>query len=94
VLQESFDIRLKRINYLKQLQLYINENRPLIFTDESYMHGSHTQPKGWSDNSNNFKKKPISKGQRVIMVYEGGKDDFIPNALLIFKSGVFILLIF
>jgi hypothetical protein len=28
VLQESFDIRLKRINYLKQLQLYINENRP------------------------------------------------------------------
>jgi hypothetical protein len=36
----------------------------------------------------------ISKGQRVIMVHEGGKDGFIPNALLIFKSGVFILLIF
>lgn len=91
-LHESFDIRLKRIAYLKQLQVYASENRPQIFTDESYIHGSHAQSKGWSDNSQCFSKKPISKGQRAIMVHAGGKDGFIPNALLIFKSGNLLLM--
>lgn len=75
------------------MQEYTNEGRAKIFTDESYIHGSHTHSKEWSDNSKHFQKKPISKGQRAIMVHAGGKDGFIPNALLIFKSGMFNSLI-
>lgn len=88
---ESYDIRSKRIKYLKQLQSYIHENRPIIFTDESYIHSTHTQSKEWSDNSLLGLKKPISKGNRLIMVHAGGKMGFIQNALLLFKSGIYIL---
>lgn len=88
VLQESFDIRYKRIVYLRQLQQYVHEKRPIIFTDESYIHSSHVQSSIWTDgNSSKTFCKPISKGQRLIMVHAGGRCGFVPNALLIFKSG-------
>ena len=93
ILHESYDIRLKRINYLKQLKQYIDEKRPIIYTDESYIHSSRTLPMGWTDDSTKFMKKPISKGQRAVIVHAGGKDGFIPNALLIFKSGIFGVII-
>lgn len=85
---ESFDMRAKRITYLRQLQHYINENRPIIFTDESYIHSSHTQPKEWSDDTLLGLKKPISKGTRLIMVHAGSKMGFIENGLLMFRSGI------
>jgi hypothetical protein len=35
-------------------------------------------------------KKPIGKGQRlIIMVHADGKDSFTPNTLLMFRSGKF-----
>lgn len=43
--------------------------------------------KAWSDDSLEGLKAPISKGQRLIIVHAGGEEGFIPNALLIFKSG-------
>lgn len=85
---ESYDIRAKRIKYLRQLQGYIHENRPIVFTDESYIHSSHTQPKEWSDDTLLGLKKPISKGSRLIMVHAGGKMGFIENGLLMFRSGI------
>lgn len=87
ILVESYDIRAKRIKYLRQLQIYMREGRPIVFTDESYIHSSHTQTKEWADDSLLGLKKPISKGQRLIMVHAGGREGFIPNALLIFPSG-------
>ena len=93
VLVESYDIRFKRITYLRQLQSYIREGRTIVFTDESYINTSHTKTKGWSDGSNKELKKPIGKGQRVVMVHAGSKDGFIPNALLMFKSGTVLFLI-
>lgn len=69
---ESYDIRLKRINFLKKLVQYRSEGRNIVYTDETYIHSSH---------------KPISKGQRLIIVHAGGEKGFIENGLLIFKSG-------
>ncbi|KAK9759305.1 hypothetical protein QE152_g143 [Popillia japonica] len=79
ILVESYDIRAKRIKYLRQLQIYMREGRPIVFTDESYIHSSHTQTKEWADDSLLGLKKPISKGQRLIMVHAGGREGFIPN---------------
>lgn len=67
--------------------MYMREGRSVVFTDESYIHSSHTQSKEWADDSTLGLKKPISKGQRLIMVHAGGREGFIPNALLIFPSG-------
>lgn len=84
---EKHDIRLKRIEYLKQVLKYREEGRNFIYTDETYIHSSHTQPYSWSDSSDKMLRKPISKGKRLIIVHAGGENGFVPNALLIFKSG-------
>jgi hypothetical protein len=51
ILLGSYDIRAKRIQYLKQLQRYVHEERPIVYTDESYIHSSHSQSKRWTDDS-------------------------------------------
>lgn len=94
VLCESQDIRLKRINFLKKLVEYRREGRSIIYTDETYIHSSHVKNKGWYDESFKGIKKPISKGQRLIIVHAGGEKGFVKNALLIFKSGNLLLIYF
>lgn len=85
---EKYDIRIKRIHYLKSIIQYRAEGRNIVYTDETYIHSSHTQAKGWSDDFYEMElKKPISKGQRLIIVHAGGEKGFVNNALLIFKSG-------
>lgn len=58
----------------------MQDDRPLISTDESY-----------PDSSLLGLKAPISKGNRLIIVHAGGKMGFIPNALLLFRSGIILL---
>lgn len=87
---ESQDIRLKRIKYLNQLAKYKQEGRPIIFTDETYINSSHTQTHAWEDDTELGLKKPISKGRRLIIVHAGCESGFIPNALLIFRSGTYV----
>lgn len=89
LLCESQDIRYKRINFLKKLLQYRSEGRNIIYTDETYIHSSHVREKGWFDDSLKGITKPISKGQRLIIVHAGGEKGFIKNGLLIFKSGNF-----
>lgn len=87
VLIETTNIRLKRIEYLKKLKKYREEGRPIIYTDESYVDSSHSNPKAWTDGSTKGLKTPISKGQRVVIVHAGSEAGFVPNALLTFKAG-------
>lgn len=87
ILLEKQDIRYKRIKFLKAMIQYRAENWNIIYTDETYIHSSHTQSHRWSDQSGKELKKPISKGKRLVIVHAGGERGFIPNGLLIFKSG-------
>lgn len=87
ILIEKTDIRLKRILYLKAIKKYRHEGRPIVYTDESYAHSSHTKSKAWSDGSAKGLKCPISKGQRIVMLHAGSEAGFVPNTLLMFKSG-------
>lgn len=41
----------------------------------------------WSDGSSKGLKKPIAKGQRIVIVHAGCEAGFVPNALLLFKAG-------
>lgn len=88
VLMEKFDIKAKRIEYLRKLRKYKKEGRPIIYTDETYIHSSHTVPKAWDDGKNKCLKVPVSKGRRLIILHAGGEAGFIPKALTIFKSGM------
>jgi hypothetical protein len=87
ILMEKPDIRAKRTSFLRQIKKYRGEGRNIVYNDESYLHSSHTSPYGWYDRGDNCLKAPIGKGQRLIMVHCGGAKGFVPNALLMFKSG-------
>lgn len=86
ILIEKPDIHNARITYLRAISKFRREGRPIVYSDETYIHSSHTTPKAWSDDSAEGLKSPISKGQRLIIVHAGSEKGFIPNALLIFKS--------
>ena len=88
VIVEGRDIRILRIAYLRAIRKFRQEGRPIVYIDETYLHSSHTTPHGWTDGSLQGLKAPMNKGQRLIIVHAGGENGFIPNALLIFKSGL------
>lgn len=87
VLIEKTDIRKKRVDFLKQIKRYREENRPIYYMDETYIHSTYSTGKAWSDGSNKGVKVPVSKGKRLIIVHAGNEDGFVPNALLTFESG-------
>lgn len=87
ILIEKHDIREKRVNFIRAVQQYRKEGRPIVYTDETYVHTTHTKPHSWSDSSNNGLLTPISKGNYAIIVHAGHENGFVNNALLIFKSG-------
>ena len=76
-----------RIHYIQKIRYYRSQNRPFIYLDETYLHSGHTCSKSWSDESSNGLFSNISKGNRLIIIHAGGEMGFIPNCLLMFKSG-------
>jgi hypothetical protein len=49
ILVERHNIRAKRLQYMRQIKEYREEDRPIIHLDETYIHSSHTTPNAWSD---------------------------------------------
>lgn len=86
VLIERHDIKLQRINYLESIKYFRDQNRSIVYTDETYIHSSHTISKSWTCSPTKGLKMPISKGQRLIVVHAGGSNGFVPNAMLVYKS--------
>lgn len=84
---EKWNVREKRIAYLQTIKAYRDEGRPIVFMDESYILTSHVSNKVWTDGSTSGLHTPISKGSWLIIIYAGGEDGFIPNALAIWKAG-------
>jgi len=55
---ERHDIRSLRVKYLRAITAYREEGRPIVYTDETYIHSSHT---AWDDGSGVGLKAPVSK---------------------------------
>ncbi|CAH2012226.1 unnamed protein product [Acanthoscelides obtectus] len=87
ILMEKPYIQVLRRSFLRNIKHYREENRPIIYMDETYIHSSHTHAKNWGDNTIEGFHKPVSKGPRLIIVHAGGEMGFINNACLQFKSG-------
>ncbi|VEN52190.1 unnamed protein product, partial [Callosobruchus maculatus] len=88
LLIEKTDIRAKRTEYLRKLKSYKEQGRNIVYSDETYIHSSHTVPKSWDDGTDNCLKSPVVKGKRLIILHCGGRKGFVPNAALLFKSGL------
>jgi hypothetical protein len=75
-----------RVLYLTEFRKYKADGRPIIFEDETYIHGSHTRTKNWTDDIDSGLLAPKSKGERLIIFHAGGRAGFISKALHIYKS--------
>ena len=62
ILMERQDIVLSRIKYLRQIKKYRKEGRPIIYTDETFIHTSHASQKAWQSDETSV-NAPISKGE-------------------------------
>nr|XP_049705178.1 uncharacterized protein LOC110377071 isoform X1 [Helicoverpa armigera] len=83
VFVERTDIRLKRIEYLKQIKKYRDEGKKIVYTAETSVCLSH--PKG-VEKSDDVDKS--LKGQKIVAIHAGSEDGFVPNGLLMFvKAG-------
>ena len=69
VLIEKPDICEKRVHYLRTIQKYRQEGRPIIYMDESYIHSSYTKEYGWSSEKEPGLQGPVSTGKRAIIVH-------------------------
>jgi hypothetical protein len=87
ILIEKEEIRARRLFYIRAIKRYRDEERPIIYVDETYIHSTHTRKEAWTDDSSAGLLAPVSKGNRAIIVHAGGELGFVPNALLIFQSG-------
>jgi len=68
---ERHDMRSLRVKYLRAIKAYREEVRPVVYTDETYIHNSHTTSYVWEDGSGAGLKAHISKGRRLIFVHTG-----------------------
>ncbi|XP_068897191.1 uncharacterized protein [Tenebrio molitor] len=75
-LVEKFDIKAKRVEYLRRIKRYREEGWNIIYCDETYLHSSHTSPLAWDDGSNRCLKAPVGKGSRLIILHAGGATGF------------------
>lgn len=96
LLMESQDVAFKQCNYLKKIEQYRKEKRPIIFTNESYVNLTHISGKSWSDGSQEGICTPLSKGERHIFLHTGEKWDLLKTALLcgelISKQGIIMII--
>ena len=58
---ERQDVVLSRIRYLRRVRELRETGYTVAYTDETYVHSSHTVPKCWQDSTTGL-KIPISKG--------------------------------
>ena len=56
--------------------------------DETYINTDHHQPNSWSDDTDDGARIPVSKGERLIIVYAGSEEGFVIDALLVYKLTV------
>lgn len=54
--------------------------------DEIYIHSSHTNEKGWSDDTKEEMRKSVAKGLCTIIINSGGEVGFMPGAYARWKS--------
>lgn len=87
VLIERPDIVNWRCQYLKQIKLFREQSREIVYLDESWVDSNLTFNKCWQRKDTVGVLKNNSSSNRLILVHAGSRNGFVPNALLIFKAG-------
>lgn len=85
LLAEKSEVRLKRVEFIKQIQALRAAGKNIVYMEGSYVHTSHTKGKSCSVKDQKGDKQPITKGERIIIMHAGNEKGFIPGALMLGK---------
>lgn len=87
ILMESYRLRMWRFKYLQQIKQAKEENKTLIYLDETWFNVGESASYIWTDGTlNSTQKAPVSRGERLIILHAGSADGWVPNALLILRT--------
>ncbi|XP_063828954.1 uncharacterized protein LOC135078286 [Ostrinia nubilalis] len=87
LLMERYDIAAWRAKFILRMRKNrLEEKRPVIYLDETYIHASYHLQKCWQSNEEPGVLTSDSAGTRWIIAHAGGKTGFVENGLLLFKS--------
>jgi hypothetical protein len=75
-----------RWRYLKAIKKHRQDERSIVYLDETYVNASLHVPSCWQSAEERGVLSHIGKGPRLIIVHAGGQAGFVEGALLIFKS--------
>lgn len=82
---EWTDIVAARIQFLRKIKKYRENGRPIIYTDETFVHSSHTVSKSWQSSEVSH-QAPFSRGERLIVLHAGSKAGFLKGTELVWKA--------
>ncbi|XP_011310411.1 uncharacterized protein [Fopius arisanus] len=87
-LQEQPHIVLKRIQFLKKMKNLIDEGKQIIYQDETwtFRYGTGKRREWQDEDIRSCSMKFGSTGDRYIICHAGGKNGFVPNASLFFRT--------
>ena len=89
VIMESRRIVGLRIDYLGKIKEYRQQNRHIVYLDETWFDTHDVVQYGWVDSSQNCAlNAPCSRGKRVIILHAGSENGFVPNALLLSAKNI------
>lgn len=74
-----------RIQFLRNIKRFQEEGRQIIYTDETYVHPSHSVHWSWQSSDVSL-QVPFSGGECFIVVHTGTDTVFIGGAALVFKA--------
>lgn len=87
ILMERYDIVAWRAKFILRMRKNrLEEKRPVIYLDETYIQASYHLQKCWQSNEEPGVLTSDSNGARWIIAHAGGKIGFVDNGFLLFKS--------
>ena len=86
-LYKQHDIIEQRHTYLQAIRKLRQQNKTIVYTDETWVNAHHTKEYIWVDyDGKGGWKVPSGKRQRLIVVHAGGVEGWVDGADLVFKS--------
>ena len=85
ILMERPDVVAHRIRFLRHIKKLRDAGYTIVYTDETYIHSSHSVTKAWQSESTGL-NQPLSKGDRIIVVHAGTSKGFINGAQLVYDA--------
>ena len=83
---ERTDIVKKRMEYLRKIQEFHLQDKPIVYLDETWIDSNTYPSKQWLAEGIARRDLPTGRGQRFVILNCGSKDGFVKNCSLVFES--------